>query len=115
MLDNRFQTALPETPRPVQSAIRPRHGYRCLPLCPTMIPRPRCAADSQHRGRCPCASRHDLHAIKYLAKEPTPRALMVDISGVPNPVDELDNLAAVCTPDVRVLVVGEDNRCRLLS
>ena len=48
-----------------------------------------------------------LHAIKHLAKEPTPRALVVDIAGVANPMDELDKLAGVCTPDVRVLVVGE--------
>ena len=50
-----------------------------------------------------------LHAIKHLPKEPTPRALVVDISGVPNPLTELDNLAGVCTPDVRVLVVGNLN------
>ena len=50
-----------------------------------------------------------LHAIKYLAKEPTPRALVVDITGVANPLYELDNLAGVCAPDVRVLVVGDDH------
>jgi pilus assembly protein CpaE len=49
-----------------------------------------------------------LHAIKHLAKEPTPRALVVDITHVANPARELDNLARVCTPDVRVLVVGEE-------
>jgi pilus assembly protein CpaE len=49
-----------------------------------------------------------LHAIKHLAKEPTPRALVVDIARVPNPLDELDNLSRVCTPDVRVLVIGDD-------
>jgi pilus assembly protein CpaE len=48
-----------------------------------------------------------LHATKYLAKEPTPRTLIVDISGVVNPVYELDNLAHVCAPDVTVLVIGE--------
>ena len=42
-----------------------------------------------------------LHAIRHLAKEPTPRALIVDITRVANPMDELDNLARVCTPDVR--------------
>ena len=42
-----------------------------------------------------------LHAIKHLAKEPTPRALVVDIARVPNPLDELDNLSRVCTPDVQ--------------
>ncbi len=49
-----------------------------------------------------------VHAIKYLAKAPTPRALLVDITHVANPLDALDNLARVCTPDVRVLVVGEE-------
>ncbi len=36
-----------------------------------------------------------LHAIKHLAKESTPRALVVDIARVPNPLDELDNLSRV--------------------
>jgi pilus assembly protein CpaE len=49
-----------------------------------------------------------LHAIKHLAKQPTPRALVVDIGHVVNPLGELDNLARVCAPDVRVLVVGEE-------
>ncbi len=48
-----------------------------------------------------------LHAIKHLAKVPTPRTLIVDISGVLNPLYELTNLAQVCTPDVTVLVIGE--------
>ena len=50
-----------------------------------------------------------LHAIKHLAKKPTPRALIVDISGVANPMEQLDSLALVCKPDVRVLVIGEDS------
>src|SRR4051812_42894728 len=49
-----------------------------------------------------------LHAIKHLGKEPTPRVLVVDIDKVANPLYELDNLARVCTPDVKVLVVGEE-------
>jgi pilus assembly protein CpaE len=49
-----------------------------------------------------------LHAVKYLAKEATPRVLVVDIAGVANPLDELNNLARVCTPDVKVLVIGEN-------
>ncbi|HET7883423.1 MAG TPA: AAA family ATPase [Acetobacteraceae bacterium] len=48
-----------------------------------------------------------LHAIRHLAKEPTPRALIVDISEVENPLYELDNLASVCSPDVTVMVIGE--------
>ena len=54
-----------------------------------------------------------LHAIKYLASEPTPRAVVVDIAGVPNPLTELDNLASVCSPDVRVLIVGHLNEIGL--
>ena len=54
-----------------------------------------------------------LHAIKHLANEPTPRALVVDIAGVPNPLTELDNLSTVCAPDVRVLVVGDVNEVGL--
>jgi pilus assembly protein CpaE len=46
-------------------------------------------------------------AVKALEKETTPRVLIVDISGVDDPFAALDDLAAVCTPDVRVLVVGE--------
>jgi pilus assembly protein CpaE len=49
-----------------------------------------------------------LHAIKHLAKAPTPRALVVDIARVANPLEALENLARVCTPDIRVLVVGEE-------
>jgi pilus assembly protein CpaE len=49
-----------------------------------------------------------LHAIKHLAKEPTPRALIVDIAHVQRPIEQLENLACVCTPDVKVLVIGED-------
>jgi pilus assembly protein CpaE len=46
-------------------------------------------------------------AVKSLEKETTPRVLIVDISGVDDPFAALDDLATVCTPDVRVLVVGE--------
>lgn len=46
-------------------------------------------------------------AVKSLEKETTPRVLIVDISGVDDPFAALDDLASVCTPDVRVLVVGE--------
>ncbi|MEO3474547.1 hypothetical protein AAFN86_21955 [Roseomonas sp. CAU 1739] len=46
-------------------------------------------------------------AVKALEKETTPRVLIVDISGIEDPFGALDDLASVCTPDVRVLVVGE--------
>ncbi|HEY7578791.1 MAG TPA: P-loop NTPase [Acetobacteraceae bacterium] len=54
-----------------------------------------------------------LHAIRHLASEPTPRALVVDIAEVANPLTELDNLAGVCSPDVSVLVVGDVNEIGL--
>jgi pilus assembly protein CpaE len=46
-------------------------------------------------------------AAKALEKEATPRVLIVDITGIEDPFGALDDLASVCTPDVRVLVVGE--------
>lgn len=46
-------------------------------------------------------------ATKTLEREATPRVLLVDISGQEDPVGALEGLAAVCTPDVQVLVVGE--------
>jgi pilus assembly protein CpaE len=49
------------------------------------------------------------HAIRHLAKEPTPRVLVVDITDVASPLDELKNLAYVCTPDVKVLVIGTES------
>jgi pilus assembly protein CpaE len=48
-----------------------------------------------------------LHAIRYLEKRPTPPALVVDVSGVANPLDELEQLARVCAPSSKVLVIGE--------
>lgn len=46
-------------------------------------------------------------ATRALEREPTPVVLLVDISGIGDPVQALEALAAVCTPDVRVLVLGE--------
>ena len=46
-------------------------------------------------------------AIRTLEREPTPHTLLVDVSGIDDPLQALESLAAVCTPDVRVLVVGE--------
>jgi pilus assembly protein CpaE len=54
-----------------------------------------------------------LHAVRHLANEPTPRTLVVDISGVENPLNELDKLSGVCAPDVSVLVVGDYNEIGL--
>lgn len=47
-------------------------------------------------------------AIRYLEREATPRFLVVDVVGHPSPFEALDRLAAVCAPDVKVLVVGDN-------
>jgi pilus assembly protein CpaE len=46
-------------------------------------------------------------ATRALEREPTPIVLLVDIAGVADPVHAIEALAAVCTPDVRVLVLGD--------
>lgn len=110
MLDNGLQTTLPETPNP--SLERDTSEAR-IPLLAFVSDDDTDTAlrggllstidgVEIHRGTI-------LNAIKHLAKEPTPRALIVDIAGVPHPVEELENLARVCTPDVRVIVIGEDS------
>ncbi|WP_052402723.1 AAA family ATPase [Muricoccus aerilatus] len=47
-------------------------------------------------------------AIKALEREATPHVLLVDIAGIDDPVGQLEALAGICTPDVRVLVVGNN-------
>lgn len=46
-------------------------------------------------------------AIALLRDMPTPWTLLVDVSGHPQPLAALDDLAQVVEPDVRVLVVGD--------
>jgi pilus assembly protein CpaE len=46
-------------------------------------------------------------AARAMEREPTPRVLIVDVAGMEDPSAALDTLAAVCEPDVRVLVVGD--------
>lgn len=46
-------------------------------------------------------------AIKALKRSATPQALIVDVTGVEQPLTALEELALVVEPDVRVLVVGE--------
>ena len=54
--------------------------------------------------------RGDIKAcIRLLEREGTPRVLVVDVSGLDEPMRALDELAGVCTPDVRLLVIGERN------
>ncbi len=46
-------------------------------------------------------------AIRELARSPTPQVLIVDVSGTSDPLVALDDLASVCEPDVKVLVIGD--------
>jgi pilus assembly protein CpaE len=46
-------------------------------------------------------------ATKSLKRSSTPLALVVDVSGVDQPLTALEELALVVEPDVRVLVIGE--------
>lgn len=48
-----------------------------------------------------------LTAARAMEREPTPHVLIVDVAGIDDPSAALDALAAVCEPDVRVLVVGD--------
>jgi pilus assembly protein CpaE len=46
-------------------------------------------------------------AMKALRRAATPRVLVVDVSGLDQPVSALEELAQVVEPEVRVLVVGD--------
>lgn len=46
-------------------------------------------------------------AIVQMRKSPTPRLLIVDVSGEAHPLSALGDLADVVEPDVQVLVIGE--------
>jgi len=48
-------------------------------------------------------------ATHTLAKQPSPRLLIVDVSGVDDPVMRLGALAEVCEPNTGVLVIGDRN------
>jgi pilus assembly protein CpaE len=48
-----------------------------------------------------------LAATRALKRSTTPLALIVDVSGVEQPLSALEELALVVEPDVRVLVIGE--------
>src|SRR6266849_10098323 len=47
------------------------------------------------------------NAIRMLETDTELFALVADISGVDDPFTELERLAAVCPPDVRVSLIGE--------
>lgn len=46
-------------------------------------------------------------AASMLEREPTPETLLVDVTGLADPIGALEALAHVCTPDVGVIVIGE--------
>ncbi len=48
-------------------------------------------------------------AVNALRRSTTPRVLVVDVSGVEQPLTALHDLSLVSEPDVRVLVIGELN------
>ena len=48
-------------------------------------------------------------ATAALATEATPRLLVVDISGVEDPLARIEELAARCEPEVNVVVIGDRN------
>jgi pilus assembly protein CpaE len=48
-------------------------------------------------------------ATTALATEATPRLLIVDLSGVENPLARIDELAAKCEPEVKVVAIGDRN------
>jgi pilus assembly protein CpaE len=47
------------------------------------------------------------HAVTALARQQTPKHLIVDLTGIAQPMEALRDLASVCEPDVVVLAVGE--------
>src|SRR5437763_14368477 len=47
------------------------------------------------------------HAIRMLETDTEISALVADISGIDDPFTELQRLAGVCPPDVRVALIGE--------
>ncbi|VIO73665.1 AAA family ATPase [Bradyrhizobium ivorense] len=48
------------------------------------------------------------HAIKMLETDTNLSALVTDITGIDDPFAELERLASVCPPDVRVALIGEN-------
>src|SRR5438093_2901764 len=47
------------------------------------------------------------HAIRMLETDAELYALVTDISGIDDPFTELERLAGVCPPDVRVALIGD--------
>jgi len=52
-------------------------------------------------------------AISVLARQASPRLLIVDVSGIDDPGAKIAALAQVCEPGTGVIVIGDDNDIRL--
>jgi pilus assembly protein CpaE len=50
-----------------------------------------------------------ISATALLAREASPRLLIVDISGAPDPVSSIRHLAEVCKPGIGVIAIGDGN------
>ncbi len=48
-------------------------------------------------------------AVEALARRKTPRLLIIDISGVANPLQRINDLAEKCEPEVNVVAIGDRN------
>ena len=48
-------------------------------------------------------------AISVLAQEPSPKLLIVDVSGIEDPLSRINELADVCEPNTAVVVIGDRN------
>lgn len=49
------------------------------------------------------------NAVRDLARQRSPDLLLVDLSGIANPLAAMEALAGVCDPSVRVIAVGDSN------
>ncbi len=49
------------------------------------------------------------YAISALSKETSPQLLVVDISGISDPLSKVRDLADVCGPNISVIVIGDRN------
>lgn len=52
-------------------------------------------------------------AVRYLSDHPSPKLLIIDITGSDLPLSDIDSLANVCEPGVTVIALGERNDCGL--
>ncbi len=46
-------------------------------------------------------------AMRFFEKDSTPETAIVDVSGLDDPLTSLDELARVCPPDIKMLVIGD--------